>query len=119
MRLLTHQSVNGLCVLPLGHPQGRHPIFVIQAAGSMLLFCHRNGVALNGVRTPVQLTLQPRSFDTWSELLTMNSSKQVLKDVVSLCKRRGFVFPRRERGEEQYVYGPLGVELKRNLITEW
>lgn len=46
----------------------------------------------------------------------------LLEKVVSLCKRRGFIFP----GSEIYGglagtwdYGPLGVELKRNLKNFW
>lgn len=42
--------------------------------------------------------------------------------IVALCKRRGFIFP----GSEIYGglagtwdYGPLGVELKRNIKQEW
>ncbi|MCS6883317.1 MAG: glycine--tRNA ligase [Oscillochloridaceae bacterium] len=45
-----------------------------------------------------------------------------LNQIVSLCKRRGFVFPGSEiYGGLQgiYDYGPLGVELKNNLIAEW
>lgn len=45
-----------------------------------------------------------------------------LDDIVSLCKRRGFIYP----GSEIYGgitgfwdYGPLGVELKRNLKDHW
>ena len=45
-----------------------------------------------------------------------------LDDVVSLCKRRGIIYP----GSEIYGgitgfwdYGPLGVELKRNLKNLW
>lgn len=45
-----------------------------------------------------------------------------LDAIVSLCKRRGFVFP----GSELYGglantwdYGPLGVELKNNIQREW
>ena len=45
-----------------------------------------------------------------------------LKEIVALCKRRGFVFP----GSEVYGglsntfdYGPYGVELLRNLKNEW
>lgn len=45
-----------------------------------------------------------------------------LKDIVALCKRRGFIFP----GSEIYGglantwdYGPLGVELKNNLKHAW
>lgn len=45
-----------------------------------------------------------------------------LEDIVSLCKRRGFIF----QGSEVYGglagtwdYGPLGVTLKRNLMNAW
>lgn len=45
-----------------------------------------------------------------------------LEDIVSLCKRRGFIFP----GSEVYGgmagtwdFGPLGVMLKRNIMNEW
>ncbi|MBD5405245.1 glycine--tRNA ligase [bacterium] len=45
-----------------------------------------------------------------------------MEDLVSLCKRRGFVF---QSGEiygglkGTYDYGPLGVELKNNLKNAW
>ncbi len=45
-----------------------------------------------------------------------------LEDIVSLCKRRGFIFP----GSDVYGglsgtwdYGPLGVALKRNVMNVW
>lgn len=45
-----------------------------------------------------------------------------LEDIVSLCKRRGFIFP----GSELYGglsgtwdYGPLGTSLKRNIANLW
>lgn len=45
-----------------------------------------------------------------------------LEDIVSLCKRRGFIYP----GSDVYGglsgtwdYGPLGVALKRNIMTLW
>lgn len=45
-----------------------------------------------------------------------------LDDIVALCKRRGFIYP----GSEIYGgitgfwdYGPMGVELKRNLKALW
>lgn len=45
-----------------------------------------------------------------------------LDDIVSLCKRRGFIYP----GSDIYGgitgfwdYGPLGVEVKRNLKNKW
>lgn len=45
-----------------------------------------------------------------------------LEDIVSLCKRRGFIFP----GSDVYGgmagtwdFGPLGVMLKNNIMTTW
>lgn len=45
-----------------------------------------------------------------------------LEEIVSLCKRRGFIYP----GSEiygglagTYDYGPLGVALKRNITSLW
>jgi glycyl-tRNA synthetase len=45
-----------------------------------------------------------------------------LETIVSLCKRRGFIY----QGSEIYGglagtwdYGPLGVQLKRNILNEW
>ena len=49
-------------------------------------------------------------------------SEVSLEDLVSLCKRRGFIF----QGSEIYGglagtwdYGPLGVTLKRNIMNLW
>lgn len=42
--------------------------------------------------------------------------------IISLCKRRGFVFPGSEIYgglSSTYSYGPLGVELKNNIKREW
>ena len=42
--------------------------------------------------------------------------------VVSLCKRRGFIFQSSEiygKLNACYDYGPLGVELKRNVKENW
>ncbi len=45
-----------------------------------------------------------------------------LETIVSLAKRRGFVFPTAEMYggfANTYDYGPLGVELKRNIRNAW
>ena len=49
-------------------------------------------------------------------------AKVDMEKLVSLCKRRGFIFP----GSEIYGglgafwdYGPLGVELKNNVRQAW
>jgi len=51
-----------------------------------------------------------------------NSSLKNMNDLVSLCKRRGFIF----QSSEIYGglgscwdYGPLGVELKNNIKNRW
>ena len=46
----------------------------------------------------------------------------VIDSVVSLCKRRGFVFPCGEiygGTKSAWDYGPLGVELKENIKRQW
>ncbi len=52
----------------------------------------------------------------------MPNNNELMEKIVSLCKRRGFVFP----GSEIYGglsnswdYGPLGVELKNNIKRLW
>lgn len=45
-----------------------------------------------------------------------------MNDLVSLCKRRGFVFPSSEIYggiNACWDYGPLGIELKRNVKESW
>jgi len=45
-----------------------------------------------------------------------------MEKIVSLCKRRGFIFPSSEIYgglESCWDYGPLGVELKRNVKNAW
>jgi glycyl-tRNA synthetase len=48
--------------------------------------------------------------------------ESTLDKVVSLCKRRGFVYPSGEiygGTRSAWDYGPLGVELKENIKREW
>ena len=52
----------------------------------------------------------------------MASSTSTVDTVVSLCKRRGFVFPCGEiygGTRSAWDYGPLGVELKENIKRQW
>ena len=49
-------------------------------------------------------------------------SKAKMEDIISLCKRRGFIY----QGSDVYGglsgtwdYGPLGVQLKRNIMNLW
>ena len=46
----------------------------------------------------------------------------LMSKVMSLCKRRGFIFQSSEIYgglKSAYDYGPMGVELKRNIAAEW
>src|SRR5690606_13887840 len=46
----------------------------------------------------------------------------LMKEVISISKQRGFVFQSSEIYgglRSAYDYGPLGVELKRNIMNEW
>jgi len=50
------------------------------------------------------------------------NNNTTMDKIVSLCKRRGFVFPGSEIYgglANTYDYGPLGVELKNNIKTAW
>jgi glycyl-tRNA synthetase len=53
----------------------------------------------------------------------MNEKKEdMMQKIVSLCKRRGFVFPSSEiygGFANTYSYGPYGVELKNNIKNLW
>ena len=52
----------------------------------------------------------------------MADALKKLDDVVSLCKRRGFIFPSSDIYgglASCYDYGPLGVELKKNVKAAW
>lgn len=45
-----------------------------------------------------------------------------MEDIVSLCKRRGIIFPSSEiyNGFAGFFdYGPLGAELKKNIKDQW
>ena len=47
---------------------------------------------------------------------------KLFERVVAVCKRRGFIFPSSEIYGglgATYDYGPLGVELKRNVQARW
>ncbi len=54
--------------------------------------------------------------------LIMGGNNDIMEKIISLCKRRGFIFP----GSEIYGglanswdYGPLGIELKKNIKDAW
>src|SRR5512137_1942768 len=50
------------------------------------------------------------------------TAPDLMSTIVSLCKRRGFIFQSSEVYgglNSCWDYGPLGVELKRNVKNEW
>ncbi len=50
------------------------------------------------------------------------SELDLMSKITSLCKRRGFIFQSSEIYgglKSAYDYGPLGIELKRNIAAEW
>ena len=52
----------------------------------------------------------------------MTTENNLIDEIVSLCKRRGFVFQSSEiyGGYNGFFdYGPLGVELRRNIKDAW
>jgi len=54
--------------------------------------------------------------------MTIPANTQRMEKIVSLCKRRGFIFQASEIYgglNGAWDYGPLGVELKRNLKDYW
>ncbi len=57
-----------------------------------------------------------------SGIITANMNDVRMEDIVSLCKRRGFVFQASEIYGGLagfYDFGPLGVELANNIKQEW
>jgi glycyl-tRNA synthetase len=57
-----------------------------------------------------------------NDLSTSSRQANVMEKIVSLCKRRGFIFQSSEIYGGIggiYDFGPLGAELKRNLRDEW
>jgi glycyl-tRNA synthetase len=52
----------------------------------------------------------------------MDKSEKIMEKIVSLCKRRGFIFPSSEIYgglANTWDYGPYGVELKNNVKAAW
>ena len=52
----------------------------------------------------------------------MKKPQDPLKPIVSLCKRRGFIYPGSEiygGFANTYSYGPYGIELKKNIKDIW
>jgi len=66
--------------------------------------------------------LQPTFAALSTRLMSQPKEIPLMEKIVSLCKRRGFIFPSSEiyGGINGFWdYGPLGAELKRNLRETW
>lgn len=74
---------------------------------------------------PLQPPLSPYETESTQDrqvTLKRNLDNVSLDTVVSLCKRRGFIFQSSEIYGgigSLYDYGPVGVELKRNVKDQW
>lgn len=54
--------------------------------------------------------------------MNQENDNNLMNKIVSLCKRRGFVYPASEiygGFANTFDYGPMGVELKNNIKSEW
>jgi glycyl-tRNA synthetase len=74
--------------------------FVVDGEGNAIQHC------ITRTPTPYPIPMLPDVFDK----------------LVSLCKRRGFIFQSSEvygGAGSVWDYGPLGVELKKNLKDRW
>src|SRR5450759_3448662 len=72
----------------------------------------------DGTGDPTGRTLE----ETFVPMANENKSNDLMEKLVGLCKRRGFIFQSSEiyGGINGFWdYGPLGVELKRNIKDEW
>src|SRR6266436_5087041 len=62
------------------------------------------------------------SFEKTARLMAEPKPSELMEKIVSLCKRRGFIFQSSEiyGGLNGFWdYGPLGAELKRNIKEAW
>ena len=67
----------------------------------------------------VALGISPISGENmWEIISTARQNVDSLKDIVALCKRRGFIYPGSEiygGFANTYSYGPYGAQLKKNI----
>ena len=94
----------------------------------MGIFCRRSGVvAWSTTRSSSRATrLFASTVDSESETKSSLPKELPVKysmdEIVSLCKRRGIIFPSSEIYNGYagfYDYGPLGCELKRAVKESW
>ena len=68
------------------------------------------------------MTDQPNPATPQTDVPDPGASVEKLDTIVSLAKRRGFVYPSSEIYggiNAGWYYGPLGVELKNNVKRAW
>jgi len=92
----------------------------------------RNMLAFRSI-LPIPQRSNTISFNSFTRMASSGTESQTkpeddaydkvtMEDIVSLCKRRGFIFPSSEiyNGFAGfYDYGPLGSELKKNVKDSW
>ena len=79
-------------------------------------------VAEQDLKTTPFLGAYARVENTVVKGVTLAVKTDTMEEVVSLCKRRGFVYPSSEiygGFESFWDYGPLGIALKRNVREAW
>jgi glycyl-tRNA synthetase len=115
---LTHQSVK------FTHRRK----FIHRNAVSKILENSKSKIPILKIRSILSFLLHAFVIDFCARLTTLSDpmaepkENPLMEKIVSLCKRRGFIF----QSSEIYVgingfwdYGPLGAELKRNVKELW
>ena len=90
-------------------------------------FCEgRSQTCVSSLDNPLSFGIlwPSRNFKETVEMASQAEQTQgdTMGKIVSLCKRRGFIFQSSEIYgglKSCYDYGPLGAELKRNIAAEW
>lgn len=75
-----------------------------------------------GLRPLASATTDAAAEGTTTPLVKELPVKYNMEEIVSLCKRRGIIFPSSEIYNGYagfYDYGPLGCELKKNVKDAW
>src|SRR5215469_9829325 len=75
-----------------------------------------------GVRPPTLRIRWKREGEATTMEKRTGSEPDRMQEIISLCKRRGYIFPSSEIYgglNAVFDYGPLGVELKNNIKRAW
>ena len=68
------------------------------------------------------MTLLAKKWELLNKFNMSQNNQNLMDKIISLCKRRGFVFPSSEIYgglANSWDFGPLGVEMKKNIKKEW